>query len=180
MTVRAIDVGVFYYGYPEDDADPGLDFVELYGNYSYEDLTVGVAYSPDYFAETDSFFYVHGEYSFALAENLSLDLHLGFNIFDDKEAGAGFGIGEVGDPKDQYIDYAIGLSTSAMGVDWGLAGSRHRSFRRRVLRRFQRLRRDHRGFGIEKPLIERESSVTRVFHNLPARAGNLRHARGTC
>ena len=115
-----IDVGVFYYGYPEDDADPGLDFVEIYGNYSYQDLTLGVAYSPDYFAETDSFFYLYGDYSFGLAENLSLDIHLGFNIFNDKDAGAAFGIGEVDDPKDQYIDYAIGLSTSAMGVDWGL------------------------------------------------------------
>ena len=115
-----IDVGVFYYGYPEDDADPGLDFVEFYGNYSYQDLTVGLAYSPDYFAETDSFFYVYGDYSYGLAENLSLDIHLGFNIFNDKEAGAAFGIGEVGDPKDQYIDYAVGLSTSALGVDWGL------------------------------------------------------------
>ena len=116
----AIDIGVWYYGYPEDDADPGLDFVEIYGNYSFEDLTVGVAYSPDYFAETDSFFYVFGDYSFGLAENLSLDLHLGFNIFNDKDAGAAFGIGEGGDPKDRYIDYAIGLSTSALGVDWGL------------------------------------------------------------
>ncbi len=116
----AIDVGVWYYGYPEDDADPGLDFVEIYGSYSFQDFTLGVAYSPDYFAETDSFFYVFGDYSFGLAENLSLDIHLGFNIFNDKAAGAGFGIGEVGDPKDQYIDYAIGLSTSALGVDWGL------------------------------------------------------------
>ncbi|MDE0366684.1 MAG: TorF family putative porin [Gammaproteobacteria bacterium] len=116
----AIDIGVWYYGYPEDNADPGLDFVEIYGNYSFQDFTLGVAYSPDYFAETDSFFYVFGDYSFGLTDNLSLDLHLGFNIFNDKDAGAAFGIGEVGDPKDRYIDYAIGLSTSALGVDWGL------------------------------------------------------------
>ena len=115
-----IDIGVWYYGYPEDNADPGLDFVEIYGNYSFQDLTLGVAYSPDYFAETDSFFYVFGDYSFGLTDNLSLDIHLGLNIFNDKDAGAAFGIGEVGDPKDQYLDYAIGLSTSALGVDWGL------------------------------------------------------------
>jgi len=116
----AIDVGVFYYGYPEADSDPGLDFVALYGSYSYQDLTLGLAYSPDYFAETDSYFYVYGDYSFGLTENLSLDIHLGLIIFDDKAAGAAFGIGEIGDPKDQYLDYAIGLSTSALGVDWGL------------------------------------------------------------
>ena len=115
-----IDIGIFYYGYPEDDAEPGLDFVEFYGSYSYQDLTLGLAYSPDYFAETDSFFYVYGDYSYPLAENLSLDLHLALNIFNDKDAGAAFGIGEVGDPTDQYLDYSIGLSTSAMGVDFGL------------------------------------------------------------
>ncbi len=115
-----IDIGVLYYGYPEDDADPGLDFVEFYGSYSYQDLTLGLAYSPDYFAETESYFYFYGDYSLPLSENLSLDLHLGMNVFNDKDAGAAFGIGEVGDPKDQYLDYAIGLSTAAMGVDWGL------------------------------------------------------------
>ena len=116
----SIDVGVFYYGYPEDDAAPGLDFVELYGSYSYQNLTLGVAYSPDYFAETDSFFYIYGDYSYPLGDNLSLDLHLALNRFNNKAAGAAFGIGEVGDPKNQYLDYAIGLSTSAMGVDLGL------------------------------------------------------------
>jgi len=115
-----IDVGVFYYGYPEDDADPGLDFVEIYGSYSFQDLTLGVAYSPDYFAETDSFWYLYGDYSFGIAENLSLDLHLGMNLFEDTMAGSAFGIGEPNDPKSKYIDYAIGLSTSAMGVDWAL------------------------------------------------------------
>ena len=116
----AIDVSFIYYGYPEDDANPGLDFVEFAGSYSYEDLTLGAAFSPDYFAETESFWYVYGDYSFGLGENLSLDLHLGMNIFNDKGAGEAFGIGEVGDPKDKYIDYAVGLSTSALGVDWGL------------------------------------------------------------
>ncbi len=116
----SIDIGILYYGYPEDDADPGLDFVEFYGSYAYEDLSLGLAFSPDYFAETESYFYVYGDYSYPLAENLSLDLHVGLNIFNDKEAGERFGIGKKGDPKDQYLDYSIGLSTSAMGVDWGL------------------------------------------------------------
>ena len=32
------DVGVIYYGYPEDDADPDLDYVEVYGSLSFRTL----------------------------------------------------------------------------------------------------------------------------------------------
>lgn len=116
----SVDVGVLYYGYPEDDADPDLDYVEVYGSVSFEDLTLGVNFSNDYFASTDTFWYLYGDYSLGVAENLSLDLHLGWNLFDGKEAGGAFGIGDVDDPKDSYIDYSVGLATSGMGLDWGV------------------------------------------------------------
>ena len=116
----AVDVGVIYYGYPEDDASPDLDYVEIFGSFSFQDLTLGAAFSPDYFAGTDAFWYLYGDYSLGLAENLSLDLHLGLNLFDDKEAGEAFGIGDLDDPDDNYIDYSVGLGTSGMGLDWGL------------------------------------------------------------
>ena len=117
----SVDVGLLWYNYPEDDADPDLDFWEVYGSYSWKDLTVGLAISPDYYAETDTYYYIYGDYSFGLAENLSLDLHLGVNVFDDDSAGPSFGIGELGDPEDQYFDYGIGLTTSRFGLDWTAA-----------------------------------------------------------
>ncbi len=117
----AYDVGVIWYNYPEDDAEPDLDYFEVYGSVSFGDATVGLAYSPDYFAETESFIYLYGDYSFALQENLSLDLHLGYNLFEDDDAGASFGIGEAPDFEDSYIDYSIGVSTSGMGLDFGLS-----------------------------------------------------------
>lgn len=116
----SVDVGVLYYGYPEDDADPDLDYVEVYGSVSFEDLTLGVNFSNDYFASTDTFWYLYGDYSLGVAENLSLDLHLGWNLFDGEEAGGAFGIGDVDDPEDSYIDYSVGLATSGMGLDWGV------------------------------------------------------------
>ena len=54
-------------------------------------------------------------------ENVSLDLHLGWNIFDGKSGGGAFGIGDVDDPESSYIDYSVGLGTSGMGLDWGIA-----------------------------------------------------------
>jgi uncharacterized protein (TIGR02001 family) len=85
---------------------------------SYKDATVGLVYSPEYFADTDSFIYVYGEYSFALSEQISLDLHLGLNMFDDDAAFASF-LGAAG-AGDDYLDYSIGLSTSAVGLDFAV------------------------------------------------------------
>ena len=123
------DIGVLYYGYPEDDASPDLDYVEVYGSVSVQDLTVGAAFSPDYFASTGDFWYLYGDYSLSLVENISLDLHLGWNIFDGDAGGLAFGIGDIGDPEtgdigdpeSSYIDYSVGLGTSGMGLDFGIA-----------------------------------------------------------
>jgi uncharacterized protein (TIGR02001 family) len=131
------DVGVAYYAYPESDSvdldgisNRDLDYLELYGSVSFGDATLGMQYSPDYFYETDTYFYLYGDYSFALAENWSLDLHYGLNIFDSEEVGADFGIGQcfttnaggecTSGTEDTYSDWSIGVSTSAAGLDFGL------------------------------------------------------------
>ncbi len=131
------DVGVLYYAYPEDDStdlngtgNRDLDYVELYGSVSFGDATLGLAYSPDYFFETDTFFYIYGDYSFALAENWSLDVHYGLNLFDSEEVGADFGIGNctafsangecANGTEDAYSDWSVGVSTSAAGLDFSL------------------------------------------------------------
>ncbi|NIP13427.1 MAG: hypothetical protein GWM88_01255 [Pseudomonadales bacterium] len=111
------DLGFLWYNYPEDDADPDLDYYELYGSIGAFGGTFGVAFSPDYFAETGDFWYLYGDYSFGVAENFSIDLHVGFNLFEDDEAFADFGL----DGGDNYIDYSVGVSTSALGLDFGLS-----------------------------------------------------------
>ncbi len=112
------DVGVLWYNYPKNSGDPDLDYVEVYGKYGFYGATVGVNYSPDYFAGTNKFFYVFGEYSLPLVENFSLDMHLGWNKFEDDKSFASFiGPAPGKSPGDHYIDYSIGVSTSALGVD---------------------------------------------------------------
>ena len=111
------DVGYMYYSYPSDNSDP--DYHEIYGSVSYMGGTLGLVYSPDYFAETDAFIYVYGDYSFAVNEQISLDFHLGWNKFDDDDAFASFlGAGGAGS---DYIDYSVGASTSQLGLDFALA-----------------------------------------------------------
>ena len=109
----AIDVGYLYYDYPGDDGDEG-DYQELYGSFSWRDLTVGMAYSDDYYGGTDTFFYYYAGYSLGLGENLSLDFHLGYN---DLEKEGGF----LGTDEASYIDYSVGITWSVMGVDLGAA-----------------------------------------------------------
>ena len=110
----SIDVGYLYYDYPGDDSDVEGDYQELYGSFSWRDLTVGINYSDDYYAETDTFFYYYAAYSFGFMENWSLDLHVGYNDF---EKDSGF----FADDEDSYIDYSVGVTASFLAVDWTLA-----------------------------------------------------------
>lgn len=108
----AIDVGYIYYDYPGDDGSGEGDYQEIYGSFSWYDLTLGLAYSDDYYGETEKFFYYYAGYSFSLAEDLSLDLHVGFNDLDED---GGF----LSDGEDSYTDYSVGVTWSVMGVDLG-------------------------------------------------------------
>ena len=106
------DVGVMYYAYPGDDGAEG-DYFEVYGGLSWKDLSLSVAYSDDYYAETGKFYYVAGDYFFSFAENWTLDLHAGYNSFDEE--------GFLSDGADQYWDYSVGVGVSLAGLDLSLA-----------------------------------------------------------
>ncbi len=107
-----IDVGYIYYDYPGDDGAEG-DYQEVYGSISLWDLSLGVAYSDDYYGETGDFFYYQAGYSLGLTDNLSLDLHVGYNDLDEE--------GFLSDGATSYTDYSIGLTATWLAVDWSLA-----------------------------------------------------------
>jgi uncharacterized protein (TIGR02001 family) len=114
------DLGVLYYSYPEDDADPDLAYWEIYGSVTFRDVTFGLHYSPDYFAETDKFFYVYSSYSYPLMDNLSLDMHVAWNLFDSDEAYAAFIAPESGSAGDNYVDFKFGLTWNVLDLDVGV------------------------------------------------------------
>ncbi|WP_170287435.1 TorF family putative porin [Halioglobus maricola] len=109
----AIDVGYLYYDYPGDDGDEG-DYQELYGSFSFHDFTVGMAYSDDYYGETDTFFYYYADYSLGLGETFTLDFHVGFNDLDED---GGF----LSNEEDSYTDYSVALSASWLTADFSVA-----------------------------------------------------------
>lgn len=112
------DVNVFYFLYPSDKSDPDLDYIEWGASLSYGDGTVGLVYSDDFFGETGTYFYPYADYSFALPNEVSLDFHLGLNMFEDSD---GEFVAADGDTEDQYLDWSIGVSKSMFGLDWSLS-----------------------------------------------------------
>jgi uncharacterized protein (TIGR02001 family) len=81
-----IDVGYIYYDYPGDDGDVEGDYQEVYVSGSWRDLAIGVHYSDDYYAESDEFWYVYGDYSLGLFDTVvTIDLHVGYNMLEEGE-----------------------------------------------------------------------------------------------
>ena len=107
-----LDVSFLYYAYPKDGPGNDLDYWEVAGKLGFWGATVGLNYADDYFAETGEFWYLYGQYSFPLGEQFSLDLHLGYNSFDEEE----FLFEE-----DNYMDWSVGVSTSYFDLDWSIA-----------------------------------------------------------
>ena len=105
------DIGGLYYAYPGSDTGAGVadyDYFEIYGSLSHEfdnfSVTGGLAYSPDYFFESDDFLYVYGDVGISLPHDFSLSGHVGHSGIDDNA--------QFGTP--DYLDWSIGISR-----DWG-------------------------------------------------------------
>jgi uncharacterized protein (TIGR02001 family) len=79
------DVGVLYYAYPVEAHS--LDFWEFYGSLSYDfgvaSVTGGVAWSPDFFGESDDGFYYYVEGEIPLPYDMAIGLHWGHQDIDD-------------------------------------------------------------------------------------------------
>lgn len=106
----SVDLSYVYFAYPgETDA---LNYSEFVAGVGFGDLGLSVVFSPDYFGSDADALVLNADYSISLGDNLGLDFHVGYSDVDEADF---FAAGE-----DNYIDYSIGLSTSAAGVDFGL------------------------------------------------------------
>lgn len=133
-----LDVGVMRYVYPGANKDNlgsnGLpiafdpDYNEIYASVALpsvvmegDTLKTGLAFSNDYFLESDQFMYVYGSYSTPIpSTNFGLVTSVGYNRFDDnfKMAQA---LGTDPNAGDDYIDYKIGTTFGVQGVAAELA-----------------------------------------------------------
>jgi uncharacterized protein (TIGR02001 family) len=109
----SIDVGYIYYAYPGDDNGLDGDYQEIYVNYGWRDLSLGAAYSNDYFGGSGKFWYLQANYDWGFAEDWTLSLHVGYNDFDEDIF--------LSSDKGNYTDYSVGVTWSVVGVDLGLS-----------------------------------------------------------
>jgi uncharacterized protein (TIGR02001 family) len=107
-----IDLGYIYYAYPGDDGNTIGNYQEIYANYGWRDLSLGVAYSDDYYGDSGKFLYLQANYDWSFAEDWGLSFHVGYNDFDEDIF--------LSSDKGNYMDYSIGLTWSVVGVDLGL------------------------------------------------------------
>ena len=121
----SFDVGYIYYDYPGASSQNlgfgsvDFDYEEVYASVSFGDFTLGGAYSDDYWLESGDFYYVYGDYSFALPMEVSMDLHYGFNSFDNDstDAGADGAQAFLSGGEDSYSDYSVTFTKAFAGVD---------------------------------------------------------------
>lgn len=113
------DVGVLQYGYPHSTAyeagGPELDFLEYYASVSFSGAKLGVAYAPDFYAETGESIYVFADYGTEVS-GFGLVAHVGLNLLDDQYYGSGLSLDE-----DSYLDYKLGVNKAFQGVTLELA-----------------------------------------------------------
>lgn len=104
------DVTFNYYTYPGYDA-ADIDYAEIMAGLYYGDLALTLGYTNDYGNSSESASYVALDYSYALTDEISLDLHAGHSFGDY------WGSADIED----YEDYSIGISGSAAGLDLSAA-----------------------------------------------------------
>lgn len=109
-----LDVSLIQFEYPGDRDN--LNYQELAASLAVADFTIGINYSPEYLAVADvSFIYPYVDYSYGFTDDVSLDLHFGFNQADSPNEDF-FGESQG----DEYIDYSVSVSFPLLGATLGI------------------------------------------------------------
>lgn len=110
------DIGIMQYRYPNGDNNTDqFNFFEVYSKFMYQGLTLGLAYSNDYFGtDVDAYYYLSAGYNYELAENWSLQLFAGLNQFDNSAEYNTF-LAASPVSGDSYIDWSLGVTTNWLG-----------------------------------------------------------------
>lgn len=114
-----VDVGYFYYQYPGDTVDPVGDYQEFNVTGSWKDISLGITYSDDFYAETGEYWYYSAGYSFSFMEDFSLGFSVGYNDFEDEGYFGPFGTSSYDETS--YTDWSVTLGYSVFGVDLAVA-----------------------------------------------------------
>jgi uncharacterized protein (TIGR02001 family) len=112
----AVDVGVVYYAYPDDERNPDYDYPEVYLELGVGVLALQLYYATDLYGDANEAaadlagkdndgIYVNAVATFPLSPTLNLGLQLGHSSGDGVEVAYG----------DRYADYGISLTQAFSG-----------------------------------------------------------------
>ena len=116
-----LDVGVMRYVYSGSGAD--VDFNEIYAKTTFasaamkdDALTLGVAYSDEYFNESNQFFYVSAGYAAPITgTNFGVVANVGYNKFDSSaDMRNALATTQLNDS--DYFDYKVGATFGVQGL----------------------------------------------------------------
>ncbi|MEE2001352.1 MULTISPECIES: TorF family putative porin [Alkalimonas] len=114
-----LDVGVMRYWYPNADRTQGYNYNEWYAHFSWQQLELGMHYSPDYFGQdVGRFSYWFGRYSYSL-QSYDVFISLGYNRFDSS-TDLNQLLGAFDGRKSAYWDYQLGVSWN-FADDWAFS-----------------------------------------------------------
>jgi uncharacterized protein (TIGR02001 family) len=93
-----------------------FNFYEGYAKFSYNSRTLAIAYSPDYCGSgVEVYHSLFTGYQYTLPENVSLELHLGYNAFENNaEFVTCLGSGPVS--TDSYTDWRIDINPTLLAA----------------------------------------------------------------
>ncbi len=116
-----VDLGVMQYRYPQGDSTiDQFNFMEGYGKLKYQDWTLGLAFTDDYFGTgVGKFWYLTADWDQQLTEHLQLQWHLGYNKFANALEFRNF-LASMHQDGASYIDWAVKLNTVLLGLNWSL------------------------------------------------------------
>lgn len=124
-----LDLGLMQYRYPQGhNSSNGFNFIEAYSKLGWQDWTLGLALTDNYFgAGVGKFANLTLDWQQALSEQWLLQLHLGHNQFTghaDLQAFLG-SAADAGQDYQDYQDYSLLLQTTALGLNLaaGFAGT---------------------------------------------------------
>lgn len=121
-----LDIGLMQYRYPQGhNSSNGFNFIEAYSKLSWQDWTLGLALTDNYFgAGVGKFVYLTLDWQHALSEQLLLQLHLGHNQFSGDADLQAF-LGSTAQAGRDYQDHSLLLQTSWLGLNLaaGVAGT---------------------------------------------------------
>ncbi|MDF1721531.1 MAG: TorF family putative porin [Minwuia sp.] len=104
------DVGAIYYWYPGASDRFNFNFVEGYVGLGYDldfaALSIGAAYSPEFFGQTGNAVYTNAGVGVPLPGDFSLDAGVGYQVVEQAT---------------NIVDWSVGVSKSFMGFDFSLS-----------------------------------------------------------